>query len=217
MLNCTSYSRYITYLGQALILTATLVGSWGQAAVLSTAEIQTLTFMREEEKLARDVYLTLNETWAQPVLTNIAKSEQQHMDTLLVMIERYQLTDPVLPTVGMFHNTELQALYNQLIARGQQSVIEAMHVGAAIEEIDILDLQKAIAETIQPDLRRSYAKLLAASGNHLRAFVRNIEAQGVVYEPQYLSVEQLESILATPTQRPDRGNQEQDKGGGRRR
>ena len=209
MLNRIFCSRFIFCLGQALVLIATLVGSWAQAAVLSAAEIQTLSFMREEEKLARDVYLTLNETWAQPILTNIAKSEQQHMDTMLVMIERYQLIDPALPTVGMFSNAQLQVLYNELIARGQESVTASLYVGAAIEEIDILDLQKAIAETTRPDLRRSYERLLAASGNHLRAFVRNIEAQGLVYEPEYLSVEQLEAILAKPTQRPDRGGQGQ--------
>lgn len=191
--------------GRALVLMVAFANSWAQAAVLSTEEIQTLTFMREEEKLARDVYLNLNETWAQPVFANIAKSEQRHMDAMRVLLERYQLADPALPAAGMFGNAELQALYDELIARGQQSATEALYVGAAIEEIDILDLQRAIAETDQSDLRRSYENLLAASGNHLRAFVRNIEVQGLVYESQYLSAEQLEAILATPTQRPNPG------------
>ncbi|MCB1825509.1 MAG: DUF2202 domain-containing protein [Candidatus Competibacteraceae bacterium] len=198
-----------TQIGRALVLIAVLTGSWAQAAVLSTEEIQTLSLMREEEKLARDVYLTLNEAWSQPVFANIAQSEQQHMDAILVLLERYQLTDPALPTRGLFSDAELQALYDELVIRGQQSVTEALYVGAAIEEIDILDLEKAIAETDQADLRQTYENLLAASGNHLRAFVRNIEAQGLVYEPQYLDIEQLETILATPTQRLNRGGRNQ--------
>lgn len=130
------------------------------------------------------------------------------MEAMLAMIKRYHLADPAIPTIGIFADTELQALYNKLIAQGQQSLISALSAGAEIEEIDILDLQKAIAETDQRDLRRSYENLLAGSGNHLRAFVRNIEAQGLVYEPHYLTVEQLEAILATPTQRSGDGGQQ---------
>ncbi|HRD67317.1 MAG TPA: DUF2202 domain-containing protein [Candidatus Competibacter sp.] len=185
----------------ALILTIVVGNAWAQTAELSTGEIQTLTFMREEEKLARDVYLTLNDIWAQPVLANIAKSEQRHMDAMLALLDQYRLADPASPEVGVFNNTDLQALYEQLVARGRQSALEALYVGAAIEEIDILDLQRAIAETNHTDLQQSYENLLAGSNNHLRAFVRNIENQGLVYEPQYLSVEQLEAILTAPTQR----------------
>ena len=212
-MNRTSSLLVFTQSGRVLALIAMLIGSWAQAAVLSTEEIQTLTFMREEEKLARDVYLTLNETWPQPVFANIAQSEQQHMDAMLALLERYQIADPARPVIGLFNNMELQALYDKLVIRGQQSATEALYVGASIEEIDILDLEKAIAETDQPDLRRAYENLLAASGNHLRAFVRNIEAQGLVYEPQHLDVEQLETILSTPTQRPNQGGRNQ--GGGR--
>ena len=155
-MNRTSSLLVFTQLGRVLALIAMLIGSWAQAAVLSTGEIQTLTFMREEEKLARDVYLTLNETWPQPVFANIAQSEQQHMDAMLALLERYQIADPARPVIGLFNNMELQALYDKLVIRGQQSATEALYVGAAIEEIDILDLEKAIAETDQPDLRRAY-------------------------------------------------------------
>ena len=199
----------------ALILTIVVGNAWAQTTELSTEEIQTLTFMREEEKLARDVYLTLNDIWAQPVLANIAKSEQRHMDAMLALLDQYRLADPASPEVGIFSNTDLQALYEQLIARGRQSALEALYVGAAIEEIDILDLQRAIAETNHADLQQSYENLLAGSNNHLRAFVRNIENQGLVYEPQYLSVEQLEAILAAPTQRTNPRNRNQNGGRGR--
>ena len=37
-----------------------------------------LSYMREEEKLARDVYLALYEKWGIRTFLNIAKAEQQH-------------------------------------------------------------------------------------------------------------------------------------------
>ena len=37
---------------------------------LSDAEAATLVFMREEEKLARDVYITLYDQWEHPVFNN---------------------------------------------------------------------------------------------------------------------------------------------------
>lgn len=188
----------------AVVLAVALTAPWAfAAAVLSTEEVQTLIFMREEEKLARDVYLTLNEAWEQPIFANIARSEQEHMDTMLIMLDRYGLPDPATTVVGVFNNSDLQSLYNELIHRGQKSVAEALSVGAAIEEIDILDLQQAVAdEGLPADLRQSYENLLAASGNHLRAFVRNIENQGLVYEAQFMTSEQLAAILSMPTQRP---------------
>ncbi|MCP5195530.1 MAG: DUF2202 domain-containing protein [Gammaproteobacteria bacterium] len=197
-------------LATALIAPGALV-----AAVLSTEAIQTLTFMREEEKLARDVYLTLNEAWGQSVFANIARSEQQHMDAMLAMLNRYGLPDPATTVMGVFNNSDLQALYTELVNRGQQSAVEALSVGAAIEEIDILDLQQALAdEQLPADLRQSYENLLAASGNHLRAFVRNIENQGLVYEAQFMGSEQLAAILDAPTWRP-KSNERGQNGRGR--
>jgi hypothetical protein len=66
------------------------------ASDLSPEETAALLFMREEEKLARDVYNTLYEIWGQPTFTNIAASEQTHMDEVKLLLERYSLADPAL-------------------------------------------------------------------------------------------------------------------------
>jgi len=42
-------------------------------------EVKWLRFMREEEKLARDVYLKLFDTWKLTVFSRIARSEQRHL------------------------------------------------------------------------------------------------------------------------------------------
>ncbi len=51
--------------------------------------------LREEEKLARDVYLYLYTHWNQWIFSNIAKSEQQHMDAVKGLLDKYDIEDPV--------------------------------------------------------------------------------------------------------------------------
>jgi len=165
-----------------------------EPAPLSAAEEAGILFMREEEKLARDVYLELAELWNVRVFENIARSEQQHMDNMLALIDRYDLEDPAL-TPGVFTNPELQALYDSLIDQGEESIEEALRVGALIEEVDIEDLVLDMAEADNEDIQVIYGSLLAASENHLRAFVSQIDRYGVDYEPSVLSQEEYEAIV----------------------
>ncbi len=165
--------------------------------VLSQEEIDGLLYMREEEKLARDVYLTLYEKWGTPVFNNIARSEQTHTDTVKELLDRYNLPDPAAgQEVGHFSNPDLQALYEQLVAQGSQSEIEALKVGAAIEEIDILDLEERLAQTDNEDIQLVYENLMAGSRNHLRAFVSVLEMRGESYSPQYLDQATYDAILS---------------------
>ncbi len=164
-------------------------------AELSEAEITTLSFMREEEKLARDVYITLSEEWQRRIFANISKAEQRHMDQIKSLLDRYELPDPASEEVGVFTNTDLQDLYDHLVERGRTSQIEALQVGALIEEVDISDLQNAIAETDNPVLERMYSNLMNGSYNHLRAFVRNIEYSDYAYQAQSLPQDEVDDIL----------------------
>ena len=144
----------------------------GTTSTLSAAETETLVFMREEEKLARDVYRTLFNRWNLSIFNNISASEQTHMDTLAGMLATYDgIPDPVTSdATGSFTNPALASLYDQLVARGMTSSTEAIQVGIFIEETDITDLQKAISETTHDDLARAYENLLQGSYNHLQAF-----------------------------------------------
>ena len=178
-------------------------------ANLAEAEINGLLFMREEEKLARDVYLAMADEWGMNIFNNIAGSESAHMDAVLNLIELSGLDDPVGDAgLGVFKNQDLQALYNDLVDRGRVSLDDALLVGAAIEEIDILDLQAYLLETENRALIEVYQNLLMGSINHLQAFVRSYERQsGESYTPQYLSPEAYEELMASSM---DRGG-----GGGR--
>jgi len=171
--------------------------SGNTTTTLTTQEKNDLIFMREEEKLARDVYLTLYDIWGTPVFANIATSEQQHMDAILNLLNTYKLPDPTVgKLVGEFVNAELQALYDALIARGKESALEALMVGGVIEETDIEDLTAAMATSRLSNIDKVYQNLLNGSYNHLRAFARNIQSlTGQPYVAQVVSQEIVDSIL----------------------
>jgi len=118
--------------------------------------------MREEEKLAHDVYVTLYEQWGLPIFQNISQSEQAHTEAVKALLERYGVADPATGTIGTFSNPELQSLYTDLIARGSQSLVEALKVGVAIEELDILDLQERLVQTDNADIQQVFNNLLQA-------------------------------------------------------
>lgn len=168
---------------------------------LTEKEIKELLYMREEEKLARDVYLTLYRRWGLPIFRNIARSEQMHMNILGALIKKYGLQDSVIDRIGVFRNQHLQLLYNKLVAKGEKSLTDALEVGALIEELDITDLKKAIENTDNEDLKVAYANLTKGSRNHLRAFVRVLKRLGYQYSPKYLPKEEFEKIVSTPMER----------------
>jgi hypothetical protein len=172
----------------------------GQSEELTTEDIEGILYMREEEKLARDVYLTLYEQWGLSIFQNIANSEQTHMDAIKTLMDRYGLDDPVTgDDVGRFTDPTLRSLYADLVATGSQSLIDALRVGAAIEEIDILDLEKYVSQTNARDIQQVYENLTRGSRNHLRSFVATLEQEaGEVYEPQYLNQEAYRDIVSAP-------------------
>jgi hypothetical protein len=173
------------------------------AGELSDDEIAALLYMREEEKLAHDVYVTLSSQWAssltgEDVFARISQSEQAHMDAVAGLLERYGLEDPASSELGVFTNSDLQALYTRLVAQGSQSLAEALKVGAAIEEIDILDLQTRLAQTGNAEIQQVFSNLARASGNHLRSFAAVLNSQtGEIYQPQYLSQEAYAAIVSS--------------------
>lgn len=175
----------------------------GDITDLTDGEIETLLFVREEEKLARDVYLTLYDKWGVNVFENIAtRSEQQHMDIMGDMISTYNLVDPVQDdTVGAFTDPAILGLYQDLVMRGSNTQLDGLKVGGFIEEFDINDLQEAIVEakagSNPTDIITAYENLMCGSRNHLRAFVRQIE-KTEAYVAQVISQDEVDAIVSTP-------------------
>ncbi|MGD9754264.1 MAG: DUF2202 domain-containing protein [Acidimicrobiia bacterium] len=169
-------------------------------AGLSADEVASLVWMREEEKLARDVYTTLGELWGVQIFDNIAASEQSHTDAVLRLLDAYGIADPAAGApVGVFSDPALQQLHDELVAKGSLSLTDALAVGATIEDLDIVDLQERATEVA--DIDAVYAELEKGSRNHLRAFVSQLEAQGGGYSPQYLSPEAYTAIVTSATER----------------
>jgi hypothetical protein len=168
-----------------------------QKEELSQKEIDGLLFIREEEKLARDVYLTLNEIHPLRPFQNISKSEQQHMDAIKYLLDRYGLDDPAKENeIGSFSNTELQELYNTLIEKGKKSRVDALKVGALIEEKDIYDLDLELENAVDnQDIKFVYENLIRGSKNHLRAFTNVLYRNGVEYSPVILDPSYYNDII----------------------
>lgn len=162
---------------------------------LTEAEARDLKFMLEEEKLARDVYNAMYELYDQRVFITIPRAEQRHMEAIQGLINNAAEVEPVLKA-GKFRNQTLQKLYDDLVARGSTSRLEAYRVGALIEEIDIKDLEDALKRTDNEAIQSVYRMLLSGSGRHLNAFVRNYEAvSGKTYQAQKMTQEEVNEIL----------------------
>ena len=169
---------------------------------LSAEEIAGLYYMREEEKLAHDVYLALFDRWDAQVFDNIAQSETQHTEAVRSLILAHGLEDPAATTApGVFVNADLQALYNQLVDMGQRSLVDALKVGCLVEETDIRDIEERKAQVIgEPDIVQVYDNLLCGSRNHLRAFNSQLVKQEGVYEPTVLNQAEWDAIALSPNE-----------------
>ena len=172
-------------------------------AAPTAAEAADMIFMREEEKLARDVYLRLFDEWGLAPFANIATSEQQHMDAMLQLLRSYRLPDPAADNpVGEFTDPLLQGLFDNLIAKGMLNSVEGLKVGGLIEEVDMRDIQAAIDRSTQADIDAVYANLMCGSRNHLRAFAGALEGlTGTPYAAQFLDAATVNAILAAPMER----------------
>jgi hypothetical protein len=171
---------------------------------LSQAEIDSLLYMREEEKLAGDVYTRMDALWGRsvPVFSNITASEATHTEAVRQLLQRYSLPDPAAGNaVGVFQNPDLQALHNQLVADGSVSLIDALKVGVHIEELDMVDINTHLARVDNQDIRRVYESLLQGSRNHLRAYYQTLLNQGGSYTPQYLSQAEFDAIVNSAMER----------------
>jgi len=169
---------------------------------VSNREQSGLIFMREEEKLARDVYAFLFEVWNHRIFRNISRSENRHMESIQVLLDKYGLPDPVADDIpGKFSDPELQTLYHELTAQGSQSLEAALQVGALIEDLDIFDLKKYLKGTNNSDIKTLYQNLMKGSRNHMRVFVGQLQRYGVKYAAKFLSPEEMDEIVNSPMER----------------
>lgn len=161
---------------------------------LTEQEKADLLFLREEEKMAFDIYTYAFQLYGLQIFNNISNSEQRHMNSVLNLLDSYGIPDPVGDHVaGEFSNPEIQSLYDELATRVDTSATEALKAGATIEDVDIYDIQRFLSNTNKSDLTVVYNNLACGSKNHLRSFVGLL---GGDYTPQYISQSEYDAIIS---------------------
>ncbi len=134
--------------------------------------IASLRFMIEEEKMAGDLYEAFFDQTGLTVFSNIAASEDRHLDALLKQADRagIDVSDLIALPAGQYADPALQDLYGELLAAGSLSTDAALAVGREVELVDITDLNAAMTDVAGTTLVGVYSHLLAGSENHLAAF-----------------------------------------------
>jgi len=173
---------------------------------LTQEEQNMLLQMREEEKLARDVYNYLYSVYGRPVFDNISTSEQIHMGKVLQLLNTYNIPDPALSAPGEFSDSDLQNLYNDLTSLGDNSLLDALIVGATVEDLDIYDLEDFVNQTDKQDIIDVFNNLTCGSRNHMRAFYSQLTNEGGTYTPQFITQAQFDEIVNSSHEQCNGGN-----------
>lgn len=204
----TKLGRLALGVGFALAASACVGGGSGAGGDGPTSDVVTeavatdLTVLREEEKLARDVYRTLYDAWHLPIHQNIASSEETHTTRVRDLLGALGLPDPVKDgTVGVFVDARLGQLFLDLVASGQASEIASLEVGATIEDLDLRDLAEMRAHTTDSRVLATYDSLSCGSRNHLRAYTSQLASRGQVYSPQYVERTQFDAIVSSANEK----------------
>ncbi len=162
---------------------------------LTVTELEMMHYMMEEEKLAYDVYITLFDLWGTPIFDAISKSEITHITAVNLLLAKYNITNTASSVVGVYNIEHIQDLYDGLVVKGSLSLVDALTVGAIIEDVDIYDLEDYLEKTANADIISVFDFLNCGSRNHLRGFMGQLELQGADYTPQYITQERFDEIV----------------------
>ena len=183
--------------GTTSVIEANLKSALITTSDLTDSELASLLKMKEEEKLARDVYSVLSQKWGSSVFTNISAAENNHLNAIVLLLTNYGSTETSIGEAGVFADAAVQTLYNDLIAKASVSIEEAYKTGALIEEMDIKDLTEALGSTTNENVILVFENLLKGSRNHLRVFNRQLTTLGIVYTPVYFSQADYDLIVSS--------------------
>lgn len=183
--------------GTSSVIESNLKSAMIETSALTESELASLLKMKEEEKLARDVYSVLSQKWGSQVFTNISAAENNHLNAIVLLLKNYGSTETAIGEAGVFTDAAVQTLYNDLVAKASASLEEAYKTGALIEEMDIKDLTEALATTTNENVILVFENLLKGSRNHLRAFNRQLTSLGIIYTPVYISQADYDLIVSS--------------------
>ncbi len=197
--------------GTSTIITPNMQSAFVETQDLNDAELASLLKMKEEEKLACDIYSALYQKWGSTIFNRIAAAENNHLNAIIRLLEYYGSPDTLAGEAGIFTDANVQILYNELLSRGSASVEEAYKAGALIEEMDIKDLSDALGTISNPNIVMVYENLVRGSRNHLRSFYKQLTSLGFDYTPIYITQAEFDQIVTSSI---EKGKQYKMKGKG---
>ncbi len=187
--------------GTTAVIEANLKSALIETSGLTDSELASLLKMKQEEKLARDVYSVLSQKWGSQVFSNISKAEDNHLNAITLLLTNYGSTEITIGEAGVFADAAVQTLYNDLVTKANVSIEEAFKTGALIEEMDINDLNESLVNTTNANVLLVFDNLLKGSRNHLRAFNRQLTTLGIVYTPVFISQADYDQIASSPMEK----------------
>jgi hypothetical protein len=190
----------VTEFGTSSIVASNLEAVVPSTLVAGDTELDILLSIKEEEKLARDVYTALNLKWNNLVFSNISAAENTHMNAIIFLLQNYGTDYTNVLEPGKFTKSAFQSLYEELVAKGSVSIEEAWKVGALIEEMDITDLVESLKNATDENIILVFENLERGSRNHLRAFTRQLTSLGLTYTPVYLNTDEYNKIISSPNE-----------------
>jgi len=181
--------------GISLVIQTNLKAALSDDTTFNDDELNILLQIKEEEKLARDVYTHLYELWGTRIFSNISAAENNHMNAVISLLTTYGDEYTKTADPGQFENQDFKILYDQLVNQGTSSLEEAYKIGALIEEMDINDIIGTTAKVTNENIIIVFENLLKGSRNHLRAFNKQLTNLGVTYSPVYITQSDYDSII----------------------
>ena len=148
---------------------------------LTGQETTDILYIAEEEKLGRDLSLMYFDIWGMKSFLGSAGSEQADLDSMEILIDRYNLENPVRDERGIFTNKSLQELYTEMVSSGSLTVQDALNNSITVEEMQIMSLDGAMASTDKEDLKFVYENLRRSSENNIQNFLRSVLNMTVSY------------------------------------
>jgi len=149
---------------------------------ISNETKQSIAYMYDEERLAKEVYLSIYQKQPVRQLSKIAsKAETRHIDAVKNLAQRYGIPTPT-QKVGKYQHKQIESLYNKLYTKGIRSQKDALEVGCIVEVTDIDDLDKFITQAQKDnaqDIVQIYDFLRNGSYNHYWAFDKGLKQLGV--------------------------------------
>lgn len=199
--------------GVSTLTRANVAPVLGVTAPLSADEIEFLFAIREDEKVARDLYTSFSALYPASVqIAKIKTAEDSHIACIEAVLDYYEISYPAMTATGVFEDAERQALYNDLVDKSA-TLLETFGTMAVIEEETVLAYKSVQSEITNENISLVVANMIKASSNHLKAAVRQITALGGSYTPSYLSAEEFDAIINSSFQNGNKYGQLNGQGG----